>query len=648
MRSPAQIALSVGVVALGVLVAGVTATLPSEAATPASVRTSSRPSWRPGSSCSGSGSATKPSRAAGARWASRPRFSRPAVYLGERGTPGPHGAHRPRLRHRRHRALCLCRAPSAAGASRAMSPSDSCCRSVSSFLRQAPERESARRLACAGPGRGGNLMEALSALMAGFAVALKPINLMWGFIGVTLGTFVGVLPGVGPALTVAMLLPLTVKLDPTGALIMFAGIYYGAMFGGSTTTILLNTRANRHRSPPRSRATAWRRPAAPGRRLRRARSARSSPAPSLRCCPLLAPIVVDLALKFGPAEYFALMVFAFITVAAVLGSSTVRGLTSLFLGLLLGLVGIDSQTGQARFLRRARAPRRRRRGGARGGSLRRRRGALRRRLPKPALRDDREDARLDPHVGLGLEALVARLAARRRDRLSFGTIRRRLEIPTFLPTRPRKLSKHRKSSARAIEGVAGPEAANNAAATGVLVPLLTLGIPTSATAAILLGAFQNYGMQPGPLLFQTQTALVWGLIASLYVGNIILLILNLPADRPLGEGAPDPEGPALRRDPGVRHARRLQPAHLGRSRDALRFRPARLRHAALGHPGRPGGHRPDPRPARRDAVPPRAVDQPGRPERVRHAADLGNVPRDHRRAAHRAVRRAPLGRLRRA
>ena len=193
-------------------------------------------------------------------------------------------------------------------------------------------------------------MEALDALLAGFGVALKPINLLWGFIGVTLGTFVGVLPGVGPALTVAMLLPLTVKLDPTGALIMFAGIYYGAMFGGSTTTILLNTPGESG-----SIATAFE-----GNRM--ARAGRAGPALATSAIgsfvagtiatillTLLAPLVVELALKFGPADYFALMVFAFITVASVLGSSTVRGLTSLFLGLLLGLAGIDSQTGQARF-----------------------------------------------------------------------------------------------------------------------------------------------------------------------------------------------------------------------------------------------------------------------------------------------------------
>ena len=193
-------------------------------------------------------------------------------------------------------------------------------------------------------------MDAFHALITGFGVALQPMNLLWGFIGVTLGTLVGVLPGVGPALTVAMLMPLTVKLDPTGALIMFAGIYYGAMFGGSTTTILLNT-------PGESASIAT---ALEGNRM--AKRGRAGPALATSAIgsfvagtiatvllTILAPIVVEAALRFGPAEYFALMVFAFTTVAAVLGASTVRGLTSLFIGLLLGLAGIDSQTGSPRF-----------------------------------------------------------------------------------------------------------------------------------------------------------------------------------------------------------------------------------------------------------------------------------------------------------
>ncbi|HWO41043.1 MAG TPA: tripartite tricarboxylate transporter permease [Candidatus Eisenbacteria bacterium] len=376
-------------------------------------------------------------------------------------------------------------------------------------------------------------METLHSLYQGFAVALTPLNLFWGFLGVTLGTFVGVLPGVGPALTVAMLLPVTVKLDATGALIMFAGIYYGAMFGGSTTTILLNT-------PGESASIAT---ALEGNLM--AKKGRAGAA--LATCAigsfvagtiatilvtLLAPMVIEIALKFGPAEYFALMVFAFTTVSAVIGSSTVRGLTSLFLGLLLGLVGIDSQSGQSRFT-----------------------------FGVPELLDGVDVVVLA--VGLfavGETLYVAAYSSRVEEQIEqlrgslwmskedwkrslpawlratligfpFGSIPAGgAEIPTFLSyATERRLTRYPQEFGHgAIEGVAGPEAANNASVTGALVPLLTLGIPTSATAAVLLGAFQNYGIQPGPLLFQSQPDLVWGLIASLYIGNVLLLILNLP------------------------------------------------------------------------------------------------------------------------
>jgi len=377
------------------------------------------------------------------------------------------------------------------------------------------------------------MIETFGALATGFEVALKPLNLLWGFIGVTLGTLVGVLPGVGPALTVAMLLPLTVKLDPTGALIMFAGIYYGAMFGGSTTTILLNT-------PGESASIAT---ALEGNRM--AKAGRAGPALATSAIgsfvagsiatvllTLIAPLVVNVALKFGPAEYFALMVFAFTTVSAVLGASTVRGLASLFVGLLLGLAGIDGQTGQARFA-----------------------------FGVPELLDGVDVVVLAVGLFAVGEALyIGAYQSRLKETLEkvsgsiwmskedwkrswkpwlrgtafgfpFGSIPAGgAEIPTFLSyATEKKLAKHPEEFGHgAIEGVAGPEAANNASATGTLVPLLTIGIPTSATAAILLGAFQNYGIQPGPLLFQSQGDLVWGLIASLYIGNVILLVLNLP------------------------------------------------------------------------------------------------------------------------
>jgi putative tricarboxylic transport membrane protein len=376
-------------------------------------------------------------------------------------------------------------------------------------------------------------METLNALFSGFAVALSLQNLFLGFVGVTLGTAVGVLPGVGPALTVALLLPATASFDPTGALIMFAGIYYGAMFGGSTTSILLNT--------PGESATIV--TAMEGNMM--AKRGRAGPALATSAIgsfvagtiatlllTFVSPMAVDIALKFGPTEYFSVMVLAFATVSAVLGASPARGLAALFLGLTIGLIGLDSQTGQARFT-----------------------------LGIPELLDGLDVV----VVAVGLFAVgetlyVATYLNRTVDVIEqmkgsiwmskedwkrswkpwlrgtalgfpFGCIPAGgAEIPTFLSyATEKKLSKHPEEFGKgAIEGVAGPEAANNASASGTLMPLLTLGLPTTATAAIILAAFQQYGLQPGPLLFETQPDLIWGLIASMYVGNVILLALNLP------------------------------------------------------------------------------------------------------------------------
>ncbi len=377
-------------------------------------------------------------------------------------------------------------------------------------------------------------METLAALGAGFAVALSPENLLWCLLGTSLGTAIGVLPGLGPALTIALLLPITFQVPATAAFILFAGIYYGAMYGGSTTSILLNT--------PGESATIV--TALEGNRM--ARSGRAGAALATAAIgsfvagtigtlgiTFLAPVVVDFALKFGPAEYFSLMVVAFVTVSAVLGSSPVRGLASLFFGIWLGLIGIDLQTGQARFtfgldelldgvnvivvavglfaIGETLYVAARRHAGQDEiiplrGSLYMTRAEWSRSW-KPWLRG--------AAIGFPIGAMPAGGA----------------EVPTFLSYwTEKKLSKHPEEfgTTGAIEGVAGPEAANNASAAGVLVPMLTLGLPTGATAAIMLSAFQSYGINPGPLLFQSQPALVWGLIASLYIANIMLLVLNLP------------------------------------------------------------------------------------------------------------------------
>lgn len=378
-------------------------------------------------------------------------------------------------------------------------------------------------------------MDTFNLLLQGFGTALSLTNLLWALFGCALGTAVGVLPGIGPATTVAMLLPITAKVDITASMIFFAGIYYGAMYGGSTTSILLNTPGE----------TASMVTAMEGNKM--AKSGRAGQALATAAIgsfvagtigtvvvTLFAPVVAEYAVKLGPPEYFLLMVLAFTTVSAVLGKSTVRGLAALFIGLAVGLIGMDQISGQPRYT---------------GG--------------KAEFLDGIEIVL----VAVGLFAVAEVLHAvlfegkivETQNRLTrvhmdkrdwrrsipawlrgtaigapFGCIPAGgTEIPTFLSyATEKKLAKGEDQAEfgnqGAIEGVAGPEAANNATVTTALIPLLTLGIPTSNTTAILLGAFQNYGIQPGPQLFTTSAALVWALVASLYIGNIMLLVLNLP------------------------------------------------------------------------------------------------------------------------
>ncbi|MGY2934663.1 hypothetical protein ACVWZ6_004265 [Bradyrhizobium sp. GM6.1] len=263
------------------------------------------------------------------------------------------------------------------------------------------------------------MMETFAALAHGMAVAVQPMNLLYALIGVFLGTAVGVLPGIGPALTVALLLPVTYKLDPGGSLIMFAGIYYGGMYGGSTTAILINT-------PGESASMAT---ALEGNKM--AKAGRGGPALATSAIgsfvagtiatiglAFLAPWLVDFAVRFGPEDYFALMCVAFVTVSATFGDSPIRGLTSLFIGLTLGLVGIDKLTGQAAAcVRGARAARRRRGDDARGRPVRGGRGALRRIAPPPHRREARAGARLAVDDQGRLEAIVEAVVARHHVRL---------------------------------------------------------------------------------------------------------------------------------------------------------------------------------------------------------------------------------------
>jgi putative tricarboxylic transport membrane protein len=379
-------------------------------------------------------------------------------------------------------------------------------------------------------------MDVWNQLLAGFATAATPINLMWAFIGCVVGTAVGVLPGIGPAVAVAMLLPITVKVEATASMIFFAGIYYGAMYGGSTTSILLNTPGETGTMVTAMEGNKMAKNGRAGAAL--ATSAIGSFVAGTIATVLVtlfAPIVAEFAVKLGPPEYFCLMLLAFTTVSAVLGKSTLRGMVALFTGLAIGLIGHGPDLGPAALHRRCAgaAGRHRDRAGG-GGPVRRRRSAVQRAVRGPVARDA-EPHELGAHdaSSSGSAPGPPGCAARPSAFRSAPSRPAAREIPTFLSyATERKLARRstRRSSARegAIEGVAGPEAANNAAVTATLVPLLTLGIPTSTTAAILLGAFQNYGIQPGPQLFTNSAALVWALIASLYIGNVMLLVLNLP------------------------------------------------------------------------------------------------------------------------
>ena len=369
-------------------------------------------------------------------------------------------------------------------------------------------------------------MEIWNQLMGGFLTAATPINLLWSLMGCILGTAVGVLPGIGPAVGVAILLPITTKVDPTASMIFFAGIYYGAMYGGSTTSILLNT-------PGETGAMVT---ALEGSRM--AKNGRAGAALATAAIgsfvagtigtvviTFFAPMVATYAIRLGPPEYFLLMVIAFVTVSAVLGKSVLRGMLALFLGLALGLIGLDQISGQARYT----------------GNV-------------PELMDGIEVVLIAVGLFAVSEALYMVLYEGRTVRIQhhmsslhmtraewkrswpawlratfigipFGTIPAGgSEIPTFLSyATERKLSKHPEEfgTTGAIEGVAGPEAANNAAVTATLIPLLTLGIPTSNTTAVLLSAFQNYGLKPGPQLFENSSTLVWAMIASMYIGNVM-------------------------------------------------------------------------------------------------------------------------------
>ncbi len=375
-------------------------------------------------------------------------------------------------------------------------------------------------------------MEILDSLLLGFSVALKPINLMACFLGVFVGTLIGVLPGIGPVTAMSLLLPVTLAMRPETGIIMMAGIYYGSMYGGSTTSILVNipgeaasvvTCLDGHEMAKQGRAGPALGIAAIGSFL--------AGTFAIVALMLVAPTLARWAIAFGPAEYFSLMVLGLTLLAFLTQGSIAKALLMACLGLVLGLVGIDTINGNQRLT---------------FGRLELLDGIG----IVPVVMGLFGVAEILSNLERSLtrEVVKARIGSlwpSRSDwRASRWPIVRGTLLGFFVGTLPgggavissfASYALEKKLSATperfgngAIEGVAGPEAANNSAAGGAFIPLLTLGIPPNVIMALLLGAFVIHGIQPGPLLMVQKPDVFWGVVASMYIGNVMLLILNMP------------------------------------------------------------------------------------------------------------------------
>jgi putative tricarboxylic transport membrane protein len=377
-------------------------------------------------------------------------------------------------------------------------------------------------------------MDVVLGLVHGFAIALQPANLLWCFLGVLLGTIVGVMPGLGPPATIAMLLPLTFLMPPASAMIMLAGIYYGAKYGGSTTSILLNV-------PGESASVVT---CLDGYQM--ARKGRAGPALGIAAIAsfvagtagvvglmLVAPPLARLALAFSSPEYFGLMALGLAMVVLLAGRSLVKALLSLLVGLWIAGIGTDLFTSTARFT---------------FGRLELLSGidfvvvaigvfAIGEVLAN--MESTGEGTTLP--VPKGLRNLLPTLRDLRDCRFAFlnGSVIGFLvgvlpgagsTIASFVSYGIEKAVSRRRDQFGhgVIEGVAAPEGANNAETGGALVPLLTLGIPGSGTTAMLLAALVLWGFKPGPLFLSENPSLFWSLVASMYIGNVMLLVLNLP------------------------------------------------------------------------------------------------------------------------
>jgi TctA family transporter len=375
-------------------------------------------------------------------------------------------------------------------------------------------------------------MDIISNLALGFATAVQPINLLYCFIGVLLGTLIGVLPGIGPTATIAMLLPITFALSPATSLIMLAGIYYGAQYGGSTTAILINL-------PGESSSAVT---AIDGYQM--AREGRAGPALAAAALgsffagtvatvliALFAPPLTRMALQFGPAEYFSLMLLGLVTSITLAHGSVIKAMAMIVLGLLLGLVGTDIYTGSPRFtLDRLEL--------ADGLNFvavavgvfgiaeilrnledEKARDVVIKKVTNLFLRKEDLKAIIAPVLrGTALGSVLGILPGGGAILSSFAaySIEKRLS------------GKSKRFGKGAIEGVAAPESANNAGAQTSFIPMLTLGIPANPVMALMIGAMIIQGITPGPNVATDEPALFWGIIASMWVGNLLLVLLNLP------------------------------------------------------------------------------------------------------------------------
>ena len=372
----------------------------------------------------------------------------------------------------------------------------------------------------------------LSNLMLGFSVALQPSILAYAFAGCVIGTLVGMLPGLGPLAGISLLLPATFGLNPIIAMVLLAGVYYGAMYGGSTTSILMRipgeaasvmTCIDGYAMTQRGRAGPALAIAAIGSFV--------AGTLSVIALMLLAPTLASFALRFGPPEYTALLLMGFLVLSYMSGGSMLKTLAMAVVGLLLGMIGIDAMSGYTRFSYGIIEL---------GDGI----GIVPVAVGLFGLSEILLTAGQPTPPAIQRPTLRQLIPSKVEMKSSFGPIWRGSVIGFLIGIIPgsahiissfvsygieRRVSKHPERFGNgAIEGVAGPESANNAAATGAFVPMLALGIPTGPITAVMLAAIMVHGISPGPLLITQEPQLFWGFVASMYVGNIVLLILNLP------------------------------------------------------------------------------------------------------------------------